>query len=58
MRRPIPVDEQFFRWLVVQVSRIQRGSISLEIEQGKLISIGCHGHRFISSPEELQEPIK
>ena len=58
MPRPIPVDDQFFKWLLVQISRIQQGSINLDIEHGKLVRIGCHGHRFIASPEELQEPIK
>ena len=56
--RPIPVDDAFFKWLLVQISRMQQGSISLEIEHGKLTSIGCHGHRFIHSPDELGEPIK
>ncbi len=55
--RTIPVDEQFFRWLAVQISRMPQGSISLDIEHGKLTSIGCHGHRFIRTPEELGAPI-
>ena len=58
MQRPIPVDDQFFRWLAVQISRTQQGSIDLDIEHGKLVRIGCHGHRFIHNPEELGEPIQ
>ncbi len=56
--RCIPADERFMRWLLEQISRTQKGSISLEIEQGTLRSIACHGHRFFYSPEELyrEEP--
>ena len=56
--RLIPADERFMRWLLEQISRTQKGSISLEIEQGALRSIACHGHRFFYSPEELyrEEP--
>lgn len=56
-RRPIPPDERFFRWLAAQIGRIEHGSISLEIEQGQIRCIACHGHRFVYSldqePQEL-----
>ena len=52
----IPTDERFVRWLLDTISRTQKGSISLEIERGKLRSIGCYGHRFIYSAKELEEP--
>ena len=54
--RSIPTDERFVRWLLDRISRTQKGSISLGIEQGKLRSIACYGHRFIYSAEELEEP--
>ena len=56
-QQTIPLDEQFFRWLIVQISRMKRGSIDLQIEDGKLRSIGCHGHRYMYSLDELQEPV-
>ena len=56
--RWIPTDERFLRWLLEQIQRTRQGSIYLEIEQGKLRSIGCHGHRFIHNPEQLGEPIQ
>ncbi len=52
---PIPMDERFIRWLIAQVRRIQSGSMILEIEQGKLKSISCPGHRYFYTPEELTE---
>ncbi len=54
--RTIPADDRLWKWLLVQISRTQQGSIHLEIEHGKIRSIGCHGHRFLYTPEELQEP--
>ena len=52
----IPADERFVRWLLDTISRTQKGSISLEIEQGKLRMIACHTNRFIYAPEALEEP--
>ena len=52
----IPADDRLWRWFIVQVSRTQQGSIHFEIEEGKIRSIGCHGHRFLYTPDELQEP--
>lgn len=54
--RSIPTDERFVRWLLAQISRTQKGSIALEIEQGQLRSIACHGHRFIYSADALEDP--
>ena len=54
--RTIPVDERLFRWLAAQISRIQQGSINLEIERGQIRNIGCHGHRYVYSPDALEEP--
>ena len=56
--RLIPADERFVRWLLDTISRIQKGSISLEIEQGHLRYVACHGYRLFYSPEELyrEEP--
>ena len=51
----IPTDERFVRWLTTQVQHLHRGSITLEVEDGKLVSISCHGHRFFYSLDELQE---
>ena len=53
--RSIPTDERFVRWLLEQVSRTQQGSIHLEIEQGRLRWIGCHGHRYLDSLDDAQE---
>lgn len=53
---PIPLDERFVRWLTHQVQQLQRGSIALDVEQGKLVSISCHDHQFFYAPEELKEP--
>ncbi len=54
---PIPPDERFARWLLAQISRMQKGSIDLEIEQGQIRCVACHGHRFVYSldddPQEL-----
>ena len=52
----IPADERFVRWLLDKISRTQKGSISLDIEQGRLRMIACHTNRFIYSPEALKEP--
>jgi len=54
--RTIPTDDRLWHWFVVQVSRTQQGSIHFEIEQGKIRSIACHGHRFLYTSDELQEP--
>lgn len=55
---PIPVDERLLRWLQSTSRGIQHGSITLEIEQGKLKSLSCHGHRFIYSLDEWQESVE
>lgn len=54
--RSIPTDERFVRWLLEQIRRTQQGSIHLGIEEGMLRWIGCHGHRFLNSPDDLKEP--
>jgi hypothetical protein len=53
--RIIPVDARFLRWLAGEIAQIQHGSIHLEIEEGKLRWIGCHGHRFFNSSDDLKE---
>ena len=53
--RTIQIDARLLSWLQSTVRRIQRGSIILEIEQGKLRAISCHGHRFISSLDEWRD---
>ena len=53
--RVIPTDERFGRGLLEQISRTQHGSMHLEIEQGQLRWIGCHGHRALSSRDDAQE---
>ena len=53
--RTIPVDDRFFRWLIIQISWIQRGSIQLEIENGQVRSIGCYGHRYVYSLDDAPE---
>ena len=55
-RRTIPLTPPFFEWLAREIPQMQQGSIHLEIEQGQVIAIGCHGHRFFHAPEDLQEP--
>ncbi len=57
-RKVIPLNQSFFDWLAREIPAIQRGAIHLEIEQGKLVSIACHGHRFLYTPEELEEPTR
>ena len=52
-KRTIPLNPQFFNWLVREIPKLEHGAIHLDIEQGQLISIGCHGHRFLHTPEEL-----
>jgi len=52
----IPLNDRFFRWLADQIRHIEQGSIQLDIEDGQLRSIGCHGHRYFRSAEELKEP--
>ena len=56
MDRWIPADERFVRWLLDTISRTQKGSISLDIEQGRVRMIACHNNRFIYSPDTLEEP--
>ena len=51
----IPTDERLWRWLIAQIGRTQKGSIMLEISDGKLRTIGCHGHRFIYSSDSLED---
>ena len=52
----ISLNERFFRWLADQIRHLERGSIHLEVEDGQLRSIGCHGHRFFHSADDLKEP--
>ena len=52
----ISLDERFFRWLADQIQRTQQGSIHLEIERGQIRYVGCHGHRYLYSLDEAQEP--
>lgn len=54
--RVIPLNPRFFDWLVSEIQQIQRGSIHLDVEDGKLRTIGCHGHRFLHTPEDLERP--
>ncbi len=55
-KRPILADERFFRWLTKQIQATGQGSIHLDIEQGQIVSVGCHGHQYFSDPDELKEP--
>ncbi len=52
----IPLNPPFFDWPPRQIPQIERGAIHLEIEQGQVVSIGCHGHRFFHTAEDLERP--
>ena len=54
--RVIPLNQRFFDWLASEIQQIQRGSIHLDIEDGTLRTIGCHGHRFLHTSEDLERP--
>ncbi len=52
----IPLSQRFFDWLAREIPQIAHGAIHLEIEQGQVVSIGCHGHRFFHTAEDLERP--
>ena len=51
--RRIPLNQQFFDWLAREIPQVERGAIHLEIEQGRITAIACHGHRFLYSEQDL-----
>ena len=52
----LPVDDRLFRWLSVQIARMPKGSLTLEVEAGQLTSIFISGFRALRSPDELSAP--
>jgi len=54
--KSLPVDDRLFRWLAVQIARMPKGSLTLEVEAGKLTSIFLSGFRAVRSSDELSAP--